>query len=216
MANVCIVVPHADDETLGFAGSIQHHVKKGDSVSVVICRAPHDERTQQQLTDAKMALKILGVTDLHYLFITEVEISHSPLLLFRSIEEKLQNINPSIVYTTFWGDNHQDHKIIFDCVSRAVRIHGPLKIKKFFVGEIPSSTDQAPKLPGNYFLPNVYIPLTREELHQKIVALQHYTTEVRSSPHPRSADGITTLAKMRGIEAGTEYAEALILIRGIE
>lgn len=216
MANVCIVVPHADDETLGFAGSIQQHVQRKDNVSVIICRSAHDERTQQQLLDAKTALKVLGVHQIIYLDISEVDISHSPLKLFRRIEEELQKLNPSTVYTTFWGDNHQDHKIIFDCVARAVRVHGPLRVKKFAVGEIPSSTDQSPKIATNYFLPNIYIPLTKEELQQKVMALQCYTTEVRVSPHPRSTEGIITLAKIRGIEAGTEYAEALMLVREIK
>ena len=213
MSRVCIVVPHADDETLGFGGTIQYHLTRGDSVSVLICREPHDERTKQQIKDSKTALKILGVKEICYLNVTEVEISNTPLKLFRKLEEQLLNINPDIVYTTFWGDNHQDHKILFDCVARATRVHGPLKVKKLLVGEIPSSTDQSPKLYNNIFIPNTYISITREHLHNKIIAMEAYTTESRLPPHPRSADYLSCVAKMRGIECGAEYAEAFIVVR---
>lgn len=216
METVCFIVPHADDETLGFGGAIQHHVHKGDNVSVVICRAPHDERTQQQINDSKNALKILGVTESHYLKTTEIEMSHLPLNFFRLIEDILYQINPSVVYTTFWGDNHQDHKIVFDCVARATRVHGHLNVKQLLVGEILSSTDQAPRLPSNAFLPNTYLSLTSAQLSNKIIALQQYTTESKEYPHPRSPTGVELLAKTRGIEAGVEYAEAYMLIRNIK
>lgn len=215
MSNVCVIVPHADDETLGFGGAIQYHIAQNDTVSVIICRKPHDERTQQQINDSKVALNILGVKNVFFLNVTEVEISNTPLKLFRDLEAQLQHIRPAVIYTTFWGDNHQDHKILFDCVARAARIHGPLCVKRLLVGEIPSSTDQSPKTPSNMFTPNTYIRITYEQLHNKITAMEAYTTESRQSPHPRSADYLACLARTRGIESGSKYAEAFMLVRDI-
>ena len=40
MANVLVLAPHADDETLGAGGTIAKHVDEGDDVSVVIATGP--------------------------------------------------------------------------------------------------------------------------------------------------------------------------------
>ena len=215
MRKVAIVIPHGDDEALGFGGAILHHLSKGDHVTLVACRGPHDDRTTKQLLDTVAAKEILGYHDIKYLYVTEKEISNEPLKLFRAIEECLESINPDTVYTSFWGDIHQDHRIVYDCVARAVRIWGPLKVSQFFVGEIPSSTDQAPHILANAFLPNYYIPLTEQTLQKKIQAMQCYTTEIKESSHPRSPEGIRVLAKMRGIECKHTYAEALVCLRNI-
>ena len=212
---IALVVPHGDDECLGFGGVIQTHVDKGDEVHVVFCRAPIDLRTHQQFLDIEKSKQILGYHHSHYLFVTESEISNQPLLLFRKIELKLKEISPTIVYTTFWGDIHQDHKITYDCVCRVVRVWGELNVHSFFVGEIPSSTDQYPTITGVSFTPNYYIPITKQQLDTKIKSLEAYSTEMKHHPHPRSSKGILTKALLRGQECGHEYAESFISLRQI-
>lgn len=217
MSNVAIVVPHGDDEALGFAGAIQKHVKQGDTVTVIFERgaAPNDTRSERQLDCTKKAKDILKYQNIRYLHIPEITISDNPLILFRALEEALKEINPSIVYTTFWGDNHQDHQITFECVSRLVRVWGGLRVKQFYVGEIVSSTDQAVKIAHNMFLPNYYIKLTLEEFENKINSLLCYDGELMSEPHPRSARGVETLARFRGMECDSDFAEAFMCMRHI-
>lgn len=215
MKKVAIVIPHGDDEALGFGGAIITHLNNGDHVTLVACRGPHDERTAKQFYDTKAAKDVLNYQDIRYLLVTESEISNEPLKLFRAIETSLNDIKPDVVYTSFWGDIHQDHGITYNSVARAVRVWGPLKVKQFFVGEIPSSTDQAPKVSNNMFTPNWYIPISEGVLDTKIKAMQCYTTERKESPHPRSPDGIRTLAKLRGTECGFQYAEAFMCLRNI-
>jgi LmbE family N-acetylglucosaminyl deacetylase len=213
---VAVVVPHGDDESLGFAGAIQKHVSWGDSVHVVFCRGPQDERTTQQYHSIAESQKVLNYEKYHCLFVTEAEISNEPLKLFKKIEQSLLGINPDIVYTTFWGDIHQDHHITYDCVRRAVRVWGPLNVKQFYVGEIISSTDQHPSIDGFSFTPNHYIPITEKELQKKIDSLYCYKSELFSNPaHPRSERGIRNRAIIRGEECANEYAEAFITLRHI-
>lgn len=212
---VAIVVPHGDDEVLGFGGVIQKHVDSGDSVEIVFCRRAIDGRTSQQINDISKAHSLLKYDFYHNLGMSEVEMSHEPITLFRKLEDILLKINPEIVYTTFWGDIHQDHKITFDWVCRAVRPHGPLNVKQFYVGEIPSSTDQRPYIIGDTFKPNHYVRLTKEEVEVKIKALDCYGTEVNEYPHPRSAGGIFAIALIRGLECNSHYAEAFMCLRNI-
>jgi LmbE family N-acetylglucosaminyl deacetylase len=212
---IAIIVPHGDDESLGFGGVIQQHIAANDEVHVVFCRSPLDERTQKQLNDTVASKQILKYQHIHYLYVTETEISNEPLTLFRKIENILKQINPNVVYTTFWGDIHQDHRITFDCVCRAVRVWGPQKITEFYVGEIPSSTDQYPTICGTSFTPNLYVPITKDELEVKIRSLEAYGTEVKYNNHPRSRTGLEQRAAIRGQECGHEYAEAFIVVRTI-
>lgn len=216
MKKITFIVPHGDDEALGFGGVIQKHVEQKDEVSVVFCRAPIDSRTQKQFNSIEKAKEILGYQNVHCLYVTEKEISNEPLTLFRSIEKVLNETNPEIVYTTFWGDIHQDHKITFDCVVRAVRVWGPLNVKQFYVGEIPSSTDQFPTVTGIAFTPNYYVPLTKKQIQTKIEALHAYDGELGSYPHPRTEKGIATRSAVRGQECGNEFAEAFICLRYIQ
>lgn len=214
--NVAIVVPHGDDEALAFGGVIQKHVEQGDTVTVVFCRAPIDTRTQKQFNDIEKAKEILGYQQSVYLYVTEKEISNEFLHLFRKLETALKDIQPEIVYTMFWGDIHQDHKITYECVMRIVRIWGGLNVKQFYVGETPSSTDQYPTITGTSFTPNHYIVLTKDQIATKVKALLAYSGETNEYPHPRSEKGIITRAAIRGQECKTEYAEAFMCLRFIQ
>lgn len=217
MEKVVVIVPHGDDEAIGFAGAIQKHVQAGDNVTVIFERsaAPNDSRSERQIECTKIAKDILKYQDIKHLHIPELTISDNPLILFRALESALYELKPTIVYTTFWGDNHQDHQITYECVSRLVRVWGGLKVKKFFVGEIASSTDQSIKIPHNMFVPNHYIKLTAEEFKTKVNSLLCYDGELMVEPHPRSAKGLETLARFRGMECDSEFAEAFMCLRNI-
>jgi hypothetical protein len=212
---VAIIVPHGDDEVLGFGGVIQKHVSNFDEVYVIFARKPIDERTAKQYEAISNAKDVLRYKEAFCTEMTEVEMSHEPLTFFRRLEDLLVQIQPEIVYTTFWGDIHQDHKITFDWVCRAVRPHGPLDVKEFYVGEIQSSTDQRPYIIGDNFKPNHYVRLNKEQVDIKTKALDCYTTEVNKYPHPRSAGGIFTTAFIRGSECASDYAEAFMCLRNI-
>ena len=212
---IAIVVPHGDDEVLGFGGIIQKHVNEGDEVHVVFARKPIDNRTSIQYASINLAKKVLNYQHSHFLEMTEIEMSHYGLDFFRKLEKTLKAINPDTVYTTFYGDIHQDHKITFDWVCRAVRVWGPLNVKSFYVGEIPSSSDQYPTITGIVFTPNVYIPLSDEQIQKKVIALDCYVSEICEYPHPRSKDGVISKASIRGQECGNKYAEAFMCLRNI-
>lgn len=213
---VCIIVPHGDDETLGFSAAIQKHVKENDDVYVLFCRKPHNERTKVQFESIKNAQKILQYKKFFSLDISLTDIPNDIFLVYKKIENILLDINPTIVYTTFWGDIHQDHKAVFESVTRIVRTWGKFKIKKFIVGEIPSSTEQRPYLDSNIFHPNYYIKMSQKMLDNKIKALECYYGEMREYPHPRSTRGITSKAECRGQECGSEYAEAYMILKLVE
>ena len=50
---------------------------------------------------------------------------------------------------------------------------------------------------------------------KKLEAISLYQSQIRSNPHPRSYDGVKTIAKLRGKEICVEAAEAFICHRMI-
>ena len=73
--------------------------------------------------------------------------------------------------------------------------------------EVPSSTEQSPRILENAFIPNYYVDI-KKFMYKKIMANKCYKTEKRAYPHPRSEKALTNLAQIRGVEIGFEYAEA--------
>ncbi|MDP6808225.1 MAG: hypothetical protein QGH96_11030, partial [Desulfobacterales bacterium] len=65
------------------------------------------------------------------------------------------------------------------------------------------------------FRPNVFFNI-RETLDKKIEAMMCYASEVRSFPHPRSAEALRTNANRWGSVVGGECAEAFELIRSLK
>jgi LmbE family N-acetylglucosaminyl deacetylase len=64
------------------------------------------------------------------------------------------------------------------------------------------------------FRPNCYIDI-KDFLAKKIGAIKCYQSELRSYPHPRSLEGVESLAKKRGMEVCLEYAEAFRIVRDV-
>lgn len=211
MSKVCIIVPHCDDEILGFGGAIQHHKSKGDEVDVLIVRNPYiDNRSMERRgASSKCALTLKYHLKL-------ANIREDEFILQRSIinivDKHICEANPDILYTVSGDDSHQDHKILFQIINTITRVTNKrLHIKQIYCGEVPSSTGNS--FGSSQFQPNFYLPLTKDMIKQKIELFSMFKEEVNKFPHPRSAEGIRTFAKFRGMQCGSEYAEAYNCIK---
>ena len=212
---VLVVVPHCDDEVLGFGGAIQKHKKRGDHVAVLFLRQSHNARTRRQDSVAPKAQKILGYDQAIYLGIKEEELGVMGPHTLRKVETLIGEHAPTVVYTTFLGDIHQDHAGTFRAVRMATRVLKLPKVKEILLGEIPSSTSQ--RIPTDPpFRPNHYEILTQSQVMKKAKALDVYTGEENAWPHPRSHKGIFVQAEYRGMEIGRNFAEAFLLLRRIQ
>lgn len=216
---VMIIVPHPDDEVLGFGGTIQKHIKNGDNVFVLFFseatqRTPDDRRRlENQISQFPAVADKLGYTGKSIQSGLDEKNFFSNVNL---ITDEIERIKPDILYTVFNGDNHQDHEYIFKAVKIATRVWSNFLVKQIYLGEILSSTDQSPKLPQFAFIPTHYIPLTEEQVKIKAECLKLYGDEIKNWPHPRSEGGIFNLAEKRGSECGTSYAESFVTLRRIE
>ncbi len=217
--NVLVIAPHMDDEVLGAGGTIVKHVAQGDRVCVCIAanrayghrysRAAIEKERQA----ARRAQKILGYHEARFLDLPDEQLDRAVIEVIVPLERVYDATRPDIVYTCHRGDVHQDHRAVFEAsmvVCRPMQRHRPRRLLSY---EVPSSSDQAPPFADRRFLPNCYEVLTSTQLATKIDALRCYERESRDFPHPRSAEGIATYAKTRGMEAGSKAAEAFMIIR---
>lgn len=209
------IVPHPDDEVLGFGGTIARLVREGNTVMVITVFARDNVRGRLQTEFAKYAQKILGYEDLEQL---NMHSDCPDRELITNLEAQLMHILSETghiagVWTTGPSDNHQDHHKVFRAVCVALRPAFTNKISAFYTGEVISSADQAVGSVRCQFMPNTYVPLTVGDLETKIRAMKVYTGEVSLL---RSEDHIRTYAKKRGNEVNHVYAEVFMLQRSIE
>jgi LmbE family N-acetylglucosaminyl deacetylase len=213
---ILFLVPHADDEVLGFGGTICKLVEQGHDVSVVIAQAPNHQRAEKQLQDALKAKEVLGYSNLEFLSIPHQDLCNDLFLLIGKVEKCIDQYKPDILYTTHLSDNHQDHKNLYRAVSIATRPNTCNYARQVIVGEVLSSCDQSFSADRVSFVPNIYEVLTEPLVNKKMAALQCYSMECMMPPHSRSPEAVLVKVASRGQECKSFYAEAFMLLRDIK
>lgn len=215
---ILVIAPHMDDEVLGMGGTIARHVSEGDEVCV--CFVAHRiyehkydyEKNQTEIQCAIKAKEILGYKEAEFLNLNDERLDTSVQDILIPLETCINKVKPNIVYVNHRGDNHQDHKAVFQAAMIALRPLANRNIRRILCYEVPSSTEQSPPFSDLVFLPNYYVNIEKY-LKTKIDALHLYSTEKREFPHPRSDKGIEILAIKRGSEVGFNAAEAFVIIK---
>lgn len=209
-----------DDETLGMGGAIAKHVRNGDKVHVcfvahrIYDRKLDTQKNQKEVECALAAKDKLGYADVEFFDLNDERLDVAIQDILHPLEKYIEKIKPDIVYSNFYGDNHQDHRAVFHAVRVAIRPSSPLKVKEWYLYETPSSTEQSPPLIETAFMPNYYIDVS-ETFDVKLAAYHCYETEKRCFPHPRSEEALTALSMKRGTEIGFAKAEAFMTMRRV-
>ena len=224
---VLVVAAHPDDEILGCGGTVIQHVENKDDVHVMIMAEGLTSRDSKRNVIVKnkelnalhknsiLAAEIMGVSDLQICNFPDNRMDRIDLLdVVKKIEEKIALYRPDIIYTHHAGDVNIDHMITHNAVVTASRSLPGQFVKTILFFEILSSTEWQMQTSNKSFMPNWYVDIGKE-FKKKIAALKCYDSEMREYPHPRSYEGVETLAKYRGLCIGTIYAEAFSLGRNI-
>jgi len=194
------IAPHADDEILGCGGVINKLKRSDEDIHLIICsQRKQDLVTYQEVYDQFTSYNLLPFED---------EKLNSYYLL-KSIETIYNELKPKTIYIPNKDDFNLDHKEVYkacEVVLRRFQKHQPSKILMY---ETPSSTTQSF---DNNFKCNYYVQLSEQDLKFKIDTFKKYKNELRQYPNPRSAEGILTYAKFRGMECNSLYAEGFNLI----
>ena len=160
------------------------------------------------------ALNELGISDVKFFDLPWGRLDTLPIIdLNKIIESEIKDFSPDVVMTHSESDVNNDHKIVYKSVCMATRPGVFDSLKTILSFEVLSSSEWNF---DNPFTPNIFEEINKEQLNKKWSALSYFEDEIRPYPHPRSFEGIETLAKYRGIQSGCPYAESFKIIRGVK
>ena len=224
---ILVVSAHPDDEILGVGGAILRHVAEGDSVRVMILAegitsrgtrrdVSKDELDLSRLREAsRKVAEYMGIDKLTLCGFPDNRMDGVELLdIIKRVEMEMEEFCPDTVYTHHTGDVNVDHQVTHRAVITACRSMPGATVCQLLFFETLSSTEWQVPMQGCSFLPNWYVDI-HEYLARKLEALHFYETEMREYPHPRSYEGVSILAKMRGQAVGVNAAEAFMLGRKV-
>lgn len=201
---ILVLAPHTDDGELGCGGTIARFCAEGIEVyyaAFCLCSKslPAGLPTNTLELECKKATSLLGIPASN-LILFNYEVRQLPQSRQQILEELLklnQQINPDMVLLPAASDVHQDHQVIHQEGLRA------FKNTTFAGYELPWN---------NYsFRTNFFMKLSENEVNKKIEALQAYQSQ--SHRNYMQPNFIRSLAKVRGVQCNSDYAEAFELYK---
>jgi LmbE family N-acetylglucosaminyl deacetylase len=216
MKKILILAPHADDEVLGCGGTIHKYSKLGYQVHVSVltnASVGAQELFSKNLitkirSEASDANKILNVKNLMFYDLPAPCLDQYPSYKIANLIQKIINkIKPDTIFIPSEKDMHIDHKIINQTAMVALRPVNKHNVKRVFAYETLSETHWGIRF-NKTFSPNYFEKLTNQNIRLKQKSFLKYKSQVKKFPHPRSTKGIEVLSNFRGMQIGSDYAEA--------
>ncbi len=204
---ILIISPHTDDGELGAGGTISRFIREGNEVFHAVfsnCEESLLETCPSGTLEKEffVAQAASGIKK-ENIYIYKYKVRHFPEVR-REILENLvmlkKRIRPELVISASINDFHQDHNIIaMECI-------------RCFKSEASIISYE---LPWNNltFQKTCFVKLTKEDVEKKWNALTSYVSQFELNRPYFSKEYIFALAKMRGIECSSEYAESYEVIR---
>jgi len=222
--SILVVAAHPDDEVLGCGATVAKHTATGDRVWHLIlgegimsrrgvAQAEKDRALHELWDSAEQAASVLGVERVILKKFPCCQFDTLSLLdITHAVEEVIQELKPSIIYTHHFGDVNIDHRRTVEAVETAIRPNGRSFVAEVLSFEIPSSTEWNFAKP-EIFRPNVFVEVSETQFAAKMKALfGPYRKEMRAYPHSRSEEYVRALATCRGGQAGFTIAESFVQI----
>ncbi len=201
---ILILSPHTDDGELGAGGSIARFASEGKKIyyaALSTCEDSVPDGLPKNILgeEVKEATKTLGIPP-ENVYIKHYKVRHLPSHRQEILEELIkirEQINPDLVFTPALGDVHQDHAVVAEESLRVFRYTSILGY------ELPWNNTN--------FTTLCFIHLNKNHIERKIDALAQYKSQVKR-PYMQNKF-MEHLAKVRGVQAKTDYAEAFEVIR---
>lgn len=225
MNKILIIAAHPDDEVLGVGGLLARLAEKKTKIRLLFlgegssCRfetgnnGEIKKAIKSRQDAAKKVAEMFLIDEVYFEALKCGKFDrYSKLIINKIIEKHLQTFQPDAVFTHSATDLNNDHKITNHCSLMAARPSVSKGLKFIYSYEILSSSECNLEEP---FMPNSFLELAENEVEKKWQALSFYQSEISDFPFPRSRLGIFTQAQSRGMQIGSEYAEAYRLLRGI-
>ena len=205
---ILVAVAHPDDEAIACGGTIARAAALGCQCRVLLPFRRCDPRGRKHWQ------ALIGAFERSCDTLGAVPVLPAHLIDERRAETDLAEVHDLIVpqvewadrvLTHWWGDANQVHRGLSRAVEVATR---PFRRRRdVLLFEVATSTDQ---VFSNAFTPNAFVLLKAAHVEAKCAAMEQYSTEFEPGRLP---DDLRLKARVRGAEAGTEYAEAFAMGR---
>lgn len=203
---ILVLAPHTDDAELGAGASIAKWVEEGIEVHVAVFSTAEDSlpegskplRLAEEFHSSLDALGIPREQRTVYGYPVRKLNYHRQEVLEHMVQLG-RDINPDWVLVPSGADLHQDHATIHDEALRAFK-------HKTLLGY---------ELSWNHitFSASAFIPVEKRHLDKKWEALTHYESQLELNRPYFTAEYHESLARVRGLQVKSEWAEAFELIR---
>lgn len=202
---ILVLAPHTDDGELGCGGAIARLIKSNEIFYAAFssCKQSVPAGFEEDVLKQEMmaATATLGFKKENvFLFDYEVrKFSYQRQNILDDLLKLKKELSTNVVFMPSANDIHQDHWTI---ASEAIRAFKFCTILGY-------------ELPWNNLTFNAgcYISLQEEELNLKCKAISAYKSQAH---RPYANDDFTkSLAKVRGVQSGQQYAEAFEVVRWI-
>lgn len=203
---ILILAPHTDDAELGCGGTIARLLHAGVDLFLVAfsgCEESLPPGSPQTLLrdEFMLAMRSLGVPEDH-----SIVLNYPVRRLCDHRQEVLEEIlrfrrelQPTMVFLPSADDLHQDHRVLHEEGVRA------FKDRTLWTYELPWNQIQ--------FAAQAFVTLERSQLEAKWNALKNYQSQLQLGRQYFSWEFIESLARVRGVQAKVEYAEAFEVVR---
>jgi len=222
--NVLIISAHPDDIEINCAGTAAKLIKRGDSVTLCnLCSGSlghmvikPDELVKIRLKECEAAAGIIGAKRLPAIS-PDLELYHQDKTMRDKVVDIIRKAKPDYIITHHPDDYMCDHvavsKLVFDasfCASLPhyeTRVGGIIPICPIYYMD---------NLGGFNFEPTEYVDIT-DEIETKLKMLSCHQSQLMWMMDHDKVDFTETVkafSRMRGLQAGVQYAEGFIQMRG--
>lgn len=201
---ILVLAPHTDDGEFGCGGSIAKFIEEGSHVYYVafsIAEESVPDGFPKNILDLEVreATGILGIPSANLIVLrySVRKFSYVRQEILEDLVRIKKDIRPDLVILPSPHDLHQDHHTV------AVEGMRAFKQVSMLGYEVPWN--------NMTFNNQAFVKLKKSHLELKIKALEAYKSQ--SGRSYATADFVRSLAVTRGIQIGTEYAEAFEVMR---
>lgn len=186
--------PHPDDIELGCGGSVSKWIKEGhDFYAVSLSRRSDDE------SEFLNACRVLGIKRSEFFDFKCRHFGESRQQILDTMLDIGRDFSPDLVIIPSTNDTHQDHQVVRDEGFRAFK-------RVSLIGyEMPQN--------NMTFNTQMFVRLEHDDIGKKIEALESYRSQ-DGRPY-LTREFIWSLSRVRGMQAGSKYAETFEVIRWI-
>lgn len=204
--NILVLAPHTDDGELGCGGTIAKYIEEGKNVFYAAFSTAKESlpsETPENILEVEVreATRRLGIKPENLIIygFTVRKLNYVRQNILEEMVQLKKKIEPGLVFMPSPNDLHQDHY--------TVAMEGMRAFKQTSI--------LAYELPWNNISFNTqsFIRLKKHHIEKKVYALDAYDSQKKRSY--LNSEFIFSLARTRGVQINTTYAETFEVIRWI-